>query len=54
MFVKNCWYVAGWDTDVDSQALFTRTICNEPVLFYRDATGQLVALEDRCCHRSAP
>lgn len=54
MFVKNCWYVAGWDTDVDGQALFSRTICNEPILFYRDAAGQLVALEDRCCHRAAP
>ena len=54
MFVKNCWYVAAWDEEVGAQALFSRLLLSEPVLLYRDGTGQVIALEDRCCHRSAP
>jgi len=29
-------------------------IANEPLVLYRDREGQLVVLEDRCCHRLAP
>jgi phenylpropionate dioxygenase-like ring-hydroxylating dioxygenase large terminal subunit len=46
--------VAAWDIEVPSEGLFSRTLLNEPVLFYRDTNGVVVALEDRCCHRSAP
>jgi phenylpropionate dioxygenase-like ring-hydroxylating dioxygenase large terminal subunit len=53
-FIRNCWYVAGWSYEVDSDALFTRTLLNEAVLMYRMATGQMVAMENRCCHRGAP
>ena len=31
-----------------------RTILKEPVVFYRQANGEVVALEDRCAHRFAP
>ena len=31
-----------------------RQICGEPLVFYRDAKGQVVALEDFCPHRGAP
>ncbi len=31
-----------------------RTILNEPIVFFRDTKGQVVALEDRCCHRHLP
>ncbi|PON11326.1 hypothetical protein C2W62_45440, partial [Candidatus Entotheonella serta] len=32
----------------------SRTIMNEPLVLFRDATGAVGALEDRCCHRGAP
>jgi phenylpropionate dioxygenase-like ring-hydroxylating dioxygenase large terminal subunit len=54
MFVRNCWYVAGWDHEVPSEAFISRVLLGEPVLLYRDSQGRAVALEDRCCHRAAP
>lgn len=54
MFVKNLWYVAAWDIEVPAQGMLARTFLNEPVLLYRDTQGRVVALENRCCHRSAP
>jgi vanillate O-demethylase monooxygenase subunit len=54
MFVKNCWYVAGWSNELPGEGLITRTIINEPVLLFRTSRGEVIALEDRCCHRQAP
>ena len=54
MFIRNCWYVIAWDHEVGADALFSRTVLGEPILLYRTEAGQIVALEDRCCHRLAP
>ena len=54
MFVRNCWYVIAWDYEIEADALFSRTVINEPILVYRLADGGIVAMEDRCCHRLAP
>lgn len=54
MFPRNYWYVAAWADEVRRQELFRRTICDEPVVFYRREDGRPVALEDRCCHRHMP
>ncbi|MDT4829674.1 Toluene-4-sulfonate monooxygenase system iron-sulfur subunit TsaM1 [compost metagenome] len=54
MFIRNCWYVAGWDDVLKDQELFACVIANEPIVIYRKADGGLVALQDRCCHRAAP
>lgn len=54
MFVRNTWYVAGWENEVGPSELFSRTIIGIPVLMYRAEDGTLVAMEDRCCHRGAP
>ena len=54
MFIKNTWYVAAWDHEVTADGLFARTIAGTPVLMYRTSEGELVALQDRCCHRGAP
>lgn len=54
MFVRNCWYVAAWSHEIASEALFTRTILNEPILFMRTSSGEVVAMDNRCCHRGAP
>lgn len=53
MFVKNCWYVAAWGHEIETKP-FARMIVGEPVVFYRKQDGEVVALEDRCCHRSYP
>lgn len=54
MFMRDCWYVIAWDHEVPAQGLFSRRVIGEPVLLYRKASGEIVALEDRCCHRLAP
>jgi len=53
MYLKNAWYVAGWENHLDG-GLLARTICEEPIVFFRGDDGKIGALEDRCCHRSAP
>jgi phenylpropionate dioxygenase-like ring-hydroxylating dioxygenase large terminal subunit len=54
MFVRNCWYVAGWSSELPDEGMISRTIINEPILLFRTRRGEVVALEDRCCHRQAP
>lgn len=53
MFVKNCWYVAGWEHELIDGALLGRTILGERVLFYKDSNNKVIAMDDRCCHRGA-
>jgi len=53
MFPKNAWYVACTPDEIDGKPL-GRTICNEPIVFFRGPEGQVVALEDFCPHRGAP
>src|SRR5271170_6886426 len=54
MFIRNCWYVAAWNHEVSADALLARTLLGTPVVMWRSAAGEVVALEDRCCHRGAP
>jgi phenylpropionate dioxygenase-like ring-hydroxylating dioxygenase large terminal subunit len=54
MFLRNCWYVAAWASEVGRLELVRRVLLAEPVVLYRKADGKPVALEDRCCHRHAP
>jgi phenylpropionate dioxygenase-like ring-hydroxylating dioxygenase large terminal subunit len=52
MFLRNCWYVAGWSHDVAT--LKTVTILGENIVLYRSSDGVVVALEDACPHRKLP
>lgn len=54
MFVKNCWYVAAWSSEIPSTSFLARTILSTPVVLWRDDSGNPIAFEDRCCHRGAP
>ena len=54
MFIRNCWYLVAWDHEIPADGLFSRTVIGEPLLLYRTATGAVVAMADRCCHRLAP
>ena len=53
-FLRNCWYVAGWEDEIPQDGMFERTLLNESVLFYRTGSGAIAALENRCPHRGAP
>ncbi|WP_168666291.1 aromatic ring-hydroxylating dioxygenase subunit alpha [Paraburkholderia sp. SG-MS1] len=54
MYLRNCWYVAAWNYEIEADTLLARTIINEPLVFFRKEDGTVAALQDRCCHRSAP
>ncbi|GII25730.1 aromatic ring-hydroxylating dioxygenase subunit alpha [Planosporangium mesophilum] len=52
-FARNQWYVAAYSQEV-GEDLMARTICGEPIVFYRTGDGQAVGLADRCVHRRYP
>jgi phenylpropionate dioxygenase-like ring-hydroxylating dioxygenase large terminal subunit len=54
MFLRNCWYMAGWSRDFTVGTLCGVTILNDPIVIYRQSDNSLAALQDRCCHRFAP
>ena len=54
MFIRNCWYVAGWSSEVVEDGFLARTIIDVPLALWRKAGGEVVAFEDACCHRGAP
>ncbi len=51
-YVRNAWYVAGWDPDL-GDGPEPIAILGEPLVLWR-AGDRVVALEDRCAHRMAP
>lgn len=53
-FLRNVWYVAAWDHEINADKPFKRMILNEPLVFFRDSNNQPQALYDRCPHRFAP
>lgn len=54
MYLRNAWYMAGWDKDFPADLPQPLTLLDELLVFYRQADGRIAALEDRCCHRLAP
>jgi len=49
----NCWYVAATSDEI-AQAPFARRLLGVPVVMYRQGSGEVVAMEDRCIHRAYP
>lgn len=52
-WLLNCWQVAAFAREVTSQPL-ARTLCEREVVLFRTSSGEAVAFEDRCPHRSLP
>ncbi|WP_116968342.1 aromatic ring-hydroxylating dioxygenase subunit alpha [Blastomonas sp. UPD001] len=50
---RNAWYVACMPDEIEGKPL-GRTICGEPMVFFRGKEGKVAALEDFCPHRGAP
>ena len=51
--VHNAWYIAAWPEELEN-GVIARTILDEALVIFRGPDGTAAALEDRCCHRSAP
>jgi len=54
LFIREEWYIAAWGDEVQGEKPLARRICGESVVLFRDATGRVGALTDRCAHRGAP
>ena len=53
MFLLNQWYAAALPGELTDKPI-ARTICGHAVAMFRSASGQPIALDDRCPHRYAP
>ena len=54
LFLRNCWQVAAFSSEIIGGRLLARTILDERLVLFRTLNGDLAAFEDRCPHRSAP
>ncbi len=52
-YLRNCWYVACLSGEL-GQSMLARTICEQPLAFFRSTDGAPAALTDACSHRLAP
>ncbi len=52
-FIFDDWYVAAFSDEVSAR-LLARTLLGRGIVLFRSAEGKVVALEDRCPHRSMP
>jgi len=53
-YVRNCWYVVAWGTDLEPEKPLAVSVLGERIVIWQAADGNLSALEDRCVHRLAP
>ncbi|MBD8892204.1 aromatic ring-hydroxylating dioxygenase subunit alpha [Roseibium litorale] len=53
-YLRNCWYVAAWDDEVQPGKPLGRKFLGEPVVLFRDSAGRAKAISDRCPHRFSP
>ncbi|WP_404478628.1 Rieske 2Fe-2S domain-containing protein [Novosphingobium sp. BL-52-GroH] len=49
----NHWYMAGWNSEF-GEGLHERTFLSRSLVIFRKQDGELVALQNRCAHRSFP
>ncbi len=53
MFLKNTWYVACQAEEITDKPL-GRKVCNEAMVFFKNAEGKVSAVQDFCPHRGTP
>ena len=53
-WLKNAWYVAGFQHELDDKKVVARTFLGTPVIMLRHSDGRVAALEDLCPHRLMP
>jgi vanillate O-demethylase monooxygenase subunit len=53
-YLQHTWYAAAWADELAGDKLLSRTIAEEPLLFWIDEQGKPKALADRCPHRHLP
>jgi vanillate O-demethylase monooxygenase subunit len=51
--IKNCWYVLDWSAEV-KRKLKNRMVLNHDLVYFRNKSGEVTALQNRCAHRCFP
>jgi phenylpropionate dioxygenase-like ring-hydroxylating dioxygenase large terminal subunit len=54
VLVRNAWYTAGLSQEFAMQQLRGQVIAEKPIVVWRGAAGNVVAFDDRCCHKRMP
>ena len=53
-YVKDCWYPIGFSAEFPEGKLQGHKIANQPIVMWRSDKGEVVAFDDRCCHKRFP
>ena len=53
-YLRNTWYVAAWDNEIETGTVLARKLLDVPVVLFRNEDGVVHALLDRCPHRFVP
>lgn len=53
-YVKDCWYPIGFSSEFARGELQGHKIVDRPVVMWRSNEGEVVAFDDRCCHKRFP
>lgn len=51
--IKNCWYVLDWSHEV-TRELKNRMVIGQDLVYFRNKSGTVTALQNRCAHRGFP
>ena len=52
--IRNAWYVAGFSAEFERGRLAGQVIAGRPLVLWRSAAGEVVALDARCAHKRFP
>lgn len=53
-YVRNCWYPIGFSREFKTRELQGHRVANRPFVVWRTDEGEVVAFDDRCCHKRFP
>lgn len=53
-YVKNCWYPIGFSREFPVGDLQGHKVASKPIVMWRSDQGEVVAFDDRCCHKRFP
>lgn len=54
VLVKNTWYIVGLSQDFQKDVLQGQVVAERPIVMWRTTAGNVVAFDDRCCHKRMP
>lgn len=53
-YVRNCWYPIGFSNEFEPGKLKGLKIADRPIVVWRTQDGNVVAFDNRCCHKRFP